>query len=90
MSERAMFAYESGEKPKSKWTKSAMIAEIKHCCWEWDIEFNPDVIKGMTKDDLFREFFAWSSWHHTGKFARETDFYAVDETWVKDAFTERE
>lgn len=86
MSDRAALAYDNGERPKSRWTKAAMIDEIRYCCWEWDLKFDPEVIKGMTKADLFRDFFHWTSWHHTGKFANETDFYGVDEYWVKETF----
>ncbi len=85
MSERATLAYEDGEMPKSKWTKKAMLAAIEACCDENDLAFDGSVAE-MKKDEIFSRFFWRSSWHHTGKFARETDFYKVDEDEVCDAF----
>lgn len=80
MSERAVMAYESGEKPKSKWTKAAMVAEIESYCDDYDLPL-PD-LTGMTKDEIWREFFEWKSWHHTGKYANVTDFYGLNERAV--------
>lgn len=86
MSVRAMEAYEAGEKPKSKWTKKVMLAAIKETLWYYDkdTEKNMALFSKFKKDELFDEFFEWSSWHHTGKFANETDFYDVDEEKVVD------
>ena len=50
MSRRAAEAYEDGEMPKSKWTKKAMVAAIQSYCDEFDMLFDPDVLKGMRKD----------------------------------------
>lgn len=82
MSRRAAEAYGDGEMPKSKWTRKAMVAAIQSCCDESDLLFDPDVLKGMRKDDAFERFFCKSSWHHTSKFFNETDFYKVDEDAV--------
>ena len=79
MSRRAAEAYEDGEMPKSKWTKKAMVAAIQSYCDEFDMFFDPDVLKGIRKDDMFERFFHKSSWHHTSKFFNETDFYKLDE-----------
>lgn len=86
MSVRAMEAYEAGEKPKSKWTKKVMLAAIKETLWYYDkdTEENMALFSKFKKDELFNEFFEWSSWHHTGKFANETDFYDVNEEKVID------
>lgn len=86
MSRRAAEAYELGEMPKSKWTKKAMVAAIQSYCDEFDMSFDPDVLKGMRKDDMFERFFHKSSWHHTSKFFNETDFYKLDEDAVCGSF----
>ena len=82
MSRRAAEAYEDGEMPKSKWTRKAMVTAIQSHCDESDMLFDPDVLKGMRKDDMFERFFYNSSWHHTSKFFNETDFYKLDEDAV--------
>lgn len=86
MSRRAAEAYEDGEMPKSKWTKKAMVAAIQSYCDEFDMSFDPDVLKGMHKDEVFERFFYKSSWHHTSKFFNETDFYKLDEDAVCGSF----
>lgn len=78
MSKNAVAAYDSGEKPKSKWTKKTMLAAIADYCEEYDLALDLDVSK-LTKAELFERFFEWSSWHHTGKFCNVTDFYQLDE-----------
>lgn len=86
MSRRAQEAYEQGEKPKSKWTKTAMLDAIAGVLWFDDVltEENMSAFKKLKKDELFNQFFEWSSWHHTGKYANVTDFYDVDETAILD------
>jgi len=86
MSRRAAEAYEDGEMPKSKWTKKAMVAAIQSYCDEFDMSFDPNVLKGMHKDEVFERFFHESSWHHTSKFFNETDFYKLDEDAVCGSF----
>lgn len=87
MSRRAAEAYEDGEMPRSKWTKKAMVAAIKDACDELDLEYDPFIEK-MKKAELFDTFLYNSSWHHTGKFFNETDFYAIDEDALADRFPE--
>lgn len=86
MSRRAAEAYEDGEMPKSKWTNKAMVAAIQSYCDEFDMLFDPDLLKGMHKDEVFERFFYESSWHHTSKFFNETDFYKLDEDAVCGSF----
>lgn len=78
MSLRAMAAYAAGEMPKSKWTKTLMLDAIRVICDDegWDYQLLEPVIKPMRKDMIFDTFFKMTSWHHTGKYARETEFYA--------------
>lgn len=81
MSCNAALAYASGEMPKSKWTKRRMLEEILSYCEMFGIDVTED-LKGLRKDELFERFFEWKSWHHTGKYANETDFYGLDENAV--------
>ena len=96
MSRRATQAYEQGEKPKSKWTKTLMVSAIANWLHE-DSECMPsenetiisEISKDFTKSELFDRFFTWSSWHHTGKYANATDFYQLDEEAVNQHVNER-
>mgnify|MGYP006963537932 FL=1 len=63
-----------------------MVAAIQSYCDEFDMLFDPDVLKGMRKDEVFERFFHKSSWHHTSKFFNETDFYKLDEDAVCESF----
>ena len=47
-----------------------------------------DSINRENVDALFDRFIAYSSWHHTGAYARETEFFALDEAAVVGAFRE--
>jgi len=88
MSLRAREAYMSGEMPKSKWTKQAMLDAIKDCCKEFGIEFDRTRMR-YDKATLFAKFFEWKSWHHTGKYANVTDFYGLNEEAVVNHFEGR-
>jgi hypothetical protein len=84
MSVRAMEAYEAGERPKSRWTKALMLAAIRDACRDAERVMLPEVSK-LRKDEVFSRFFVVTSWHHTSKYANETDFYGVDEMAVEEA-----
>ncbi len=84
MSENARRAYETGEMPISKWTKKAIIERIVEEVNNYDYDVNLDIVKQMSKLFLQKYAIHWSSWHHTGKFARETDFYELDEDFLED------
>ena len=87
MSKRAARAYDEGEKPRSKWTKTAMLEAIGDYAYEEEIEVDFAALLKMRKDEVFERFFRWSSWHHTSKYCNQTDFYALDgerlEEWAK-------
>lgn len=85
MSTRARLAYATGEMPKSKWTKAAIIDAIKGYCEVFDLAYDATVER-MRKAELFDAFVELKSWHHTGKYAAETDFYGLDEQAVVDRF----
>lgn len=83
MSERAYRAYESGEMPLSRWTKSELVSEIA-AFGAWTVE----ELEKIKLADLKETFLYLSSWHHTGKYATETDFWAIDEEKASDHNTE--
>lgn len=85
MSEGAAGAYAYGEMPKSRWTKTAILKAVEALCDELNLAFD-DSVSRMKKDELWLEFIEWRSWHHTGKFANETDFYGVSERSVRNRF----
>ena len=85
MSVRARAAYNNGEMPASKWTKTAMIDALRDWCDDNDRTFTGSVCK-MRKSDIFDRLFECTSWHHTGKFAARTDFYGVDEDAASEMF----
>ncbi len=74
MSVRAKQAYDSGEMPKSKWTKSAIIEELENMFGEEEAAG----FKKFSRQALFDGVCSYSSWHHTGKFANVTDFYSIN------------
>lgn len=69
MSNRAVSAYENGEKPYSKWTKTAVVETVAEIL---DIDAS-DVI--LLKP--FKSYLSLTSWHHTSKMYNKTDFYSV-------------
>lgn len=89
MSINAAAAYEAGERPRSRWTKPAIIDALRGYCDEWDLLYDP-AVESETRAALFDRFIAYSSWHHTGAYARETEFFALDEEAVTSAFRELE
>lgn len=81
MSVRAKAAYESGEMPMSKWTRGAIISAIKDWCADFDLAYNPE-IETMSRAKLAEAYLEYKSWHHTGRFARETEFFGLNEDAV--------
>lgn len=78
MSERAYEAYESGEMPLSKWSKVAIINTILN----YRDDFKYDELKKYSKDVL-KVFLTYSSWHHTGTYFNETNFYSLDLDFIE-------
>ena len=73
MSVRARNAYQSGEKPKSKWTKSVIMEELEDLFGDAASGFSK-----FSKQDLFDNICRYSSYHHTGLYANVTNFYSVN------------
>lgn len=87
MSVRAKAAYESGEMPMSKWTRGAIISAIKDYCADFDLAYNPE-IESMSRANLAEAYLEYKSWHHTGRFARETEFFGLNEDAICADFPE--
>lgn len=87
MSVRAKTAYESGEMPMSKWTRGAIISAIRDYCADFDLAYNPE-IETMSRAKLADTYLEYKSWHHTGRFARETEFFGLNEDAVCADFPE--
>lgn len=87
MSVRAKAAYESGEMPMSKWTRGAIISAIKDYCADFDLAYNSE-IETMSRAKLAEAYLEYKSWHHTGRFARETEFFGLNEDAICADFPE--
>ena len=74
MSERALEAYEGGERPLSRWSKADIIGAIAEAYGPEAAEKAASLPLAVLKE----RFLTCSSWHHTGKCFRKTDFYAFD------------
>lgn len=78
MSNNAVSAYESGEMPLNKWTKQAIIDEVR------DIDASKvDLVKQLPLTILKDNLLYCSSWHHTSMYYNKTDFYSIDEIEVE-------
>lgn len=75
MSNNAVAAYQSGEMPKSKWTKAAIMAEIMES--ELTDE-QKSACKSIKVAALKELALIKTSWHHTSDHYNKTDFYSVD------------
>lgn len=77
MSNNAVNAYENGEMPYSKWTKTEIIdAAVKK------FELSDDEIKTLKsyKAAVLKEgLLVKTSWHHTSEYYNRTDFYSLGE-----------
>lgn len=77
MSVNAAIAYSSGEKPLSKWTKTAFLDEIENQCFDIADE-KINTLKKLTVSELRKNFLHYSAYHHTGIFYNSTNFYELD------------
>lgn len=84
MSNNAVDAYLGGEKPKSRWTKAAILEAVS----EID-ESKAERLRKVPLDALRGAVLSYSSWHHTSSHYNRTDFYSVSESKV-DALTDEE
>ena len=79
MSNNAIAAYNSGEKPMSKWTKVTILEEIKCAIGEGLVlQVSLEGLAQLPATELKARFLFQSSWHHTSSYYNETNFYALD------------
>lgn len=74
MSVRALNAYENGAMPLSKWSKKEILDRVKILD-----PFKAQKLSKVKKQVLVKTFLTNTSWHHTGSFYNETNFYEFDE-----------
>jgi hypothetical protein len=74
MSNRAVLAYEAGQRPKTKWTKEDFMDRISDVS---ELEPFYDEIEKMSLAEMKDNLLERSSWHHTGAMASATNFYGV-------------
>ncbi len=86
MSNNAVAAYSNGEKPYSKWTKSAFNTEISNMIINGDLpeEIIPEIEK--LKVTELKQFLVASSWHHTSCKYNRTMFYSIDADLILNHF----
>ncbi len=79
MSVNAHEAYEAGDRPLSKWTKTAILEAVEALGFHLAL---PD-LKNLKLEEL--RFFALerSGWHHTSKYYNRTFFYTINEQAVQ-------
>ena len=91
MSNNAVDAYESGEKPLSKWTKTEIIAQVKQQIKDEDLQINfyVNLLNKVSVNALRDYFLRWSSWHHTSSMYNRTEFFSVSSEQIE-ALTDEE
>lgn len=75
MSNNAVSAYQSGEMPLSKWTKTAILEEVQE---QTDDEKLIAALRKSTLASLKKRLLVRTSWHHTSCKYNRTDFYSVE------------
>ena len=76
MSNNAVAAYEDGEKPLSKWTKTDIFDAINE--QEVELKCSIEKLKKLPVKVLKEICLIYSSWHHTSNHYNKTDFYSLD------------
>lgn len=89
MSNNAVAAYNYGEKPLSKWTKTELVEAIEACIVENDHTLSITLVKKAPVTLLKSMFLDQSSWHHTSIHFNRTDFYSLNEDAVLEATDEK-
>ncbi len=80
MSNNAVMAYNNGEMPLSKWTKTEILEAVQIAVDEGEvsIKFDLALLKKVKVVDLKHCLLYKSSWHHTSSHYNKTDFYSLD------------
>lgn len=76
MSNNAVAAYEDGEKPLSKWTKTDIFEAINE--QEVELKCSIEKLKKLPVKVLKEIGLMRTSWHHTSNHYNKTDFYSLD------------
>lgn len=76
MSNNAVAAYEDGEKPLSKWTKTDIFDTIQE--QELELKCSMENLKKLPVKVLKEVCLHKTSWHHTSNHYNKTDFYSLD------------
>lgn len=83
MSNNARDAYDSGEMPLSKWTKSEIMDGIEQILKDNNLLKYKAELQKLPLTTLKDKFLIRTSWHHTSKTYNKTDFYSIDEDEVE-------
>ena len=59
-----------------------MIEEIENIIDYHELELDLWLFRKLTKDQIQNKFMRNSSWHHTGCFYNQTNFYEIYEDWI--------
>ncbi|MGL4362200.1 MAG: hypothetical protein ACRCSG_02840 [Cellulosilyticaceae bacterium] len=81
MSNNAVDAYATGEKPNSKWTKTDLLEAYENECVDLGIEVLD--LKKLTVSNLRFLLLRCSSWHHTSSRFNKTNFYSISTNAVE-------
>ena len=91
MSNNAVAAYESGEKPLSKWTKTDILEGIERAIREEELtlNFSMEKLKKIPVKILKDICLKYSSWHHTSNHYNKTEFYSLDYDEIEELTDEK-
>lgn len=78
MSNNAVDAYEMGAKPYDEWSAVDIIDEVQKIYDPEKHSFDINQLIDIPIEALRMCVLSYSSWHHTTKKYKETDFYFVD------------
>ena len=91
MSNNAVAAYENGEKPLSKWTKTDILEGIEKAIIEEELILNCSLksLKKLPAKVLKDICLKYSSWHHTSNHYNKTEFYSLDYDEIEELTDEK-
>ena len=87
MSNNAVAAYEDGEKPLSKWTKTDIFGMIEE--QEVELRCSIEKLRKLPVKVLKEVCLSYSSWHHTSNYYNKTDFYSLDISRIENLTDEK-
>lgn len=87
MSNNAVAAYEDGEKPLSKWTKTDVFDAMSE--QEIELKCSMENLRKLPAKILKEVCLTRSSWHHTSSHYNKTDFYSLDINYIEELTNEK-